>query len=140
MSDPVSQAGELTYADYIQFLAALMLVIGLIFLAAAALRRLGPEFVGNLVANKGIGIKGLGGKGKRGGRNSRRLQVVETLAIDARHRAVLLRRDDKEHLVVLGGSNNIVVEQAIEPVLPKEDLPEGDFADTLQATQNRTSS
>lgn len=47
-------------------------------------------------------------------RRKRRLQVVETLTIDARHRAVILRRDDREHLVILGANADTVIETGIE--------------------------
>jgi flagellar protein FliO/FliZ len=44
----------------------------------------------------------------------KRLRIVESIAIDSRRRAILLRRDDKEHLVILGHSSETVVESGIE--------------------------
>lgn len=44
----------------------------------------------------------------------RRLKIVEALPLDARHRAVILQRDDKEHLVILGPNGETVVETGIE--------------------------
>ena len=41
----------------------------------------------------------------------RRLQIVETLALDPKTRAVLLRRDDVEHLVVVGPAGATAIER-----------------------------
>lgn len=39
----------------------------------------------------------------------KRLKIVETLALDPRRRAVLIRCDDTEHLVILGPNGETVV-------------------------------
>lgn len=75
--------------------AALAAVIGLMLAAAWALRRLG--------ARSGFGP--LAGK--------RRLAIVEAIALDARSRLVLVRRDDREHLLVLGQGAAVLVEGGI---------------------------
>jgi hypothetical protein len=50
----------------------------------------------------------------RGGRNRQpRLQVLDAAAVDARRRLVLVRRDDVEHLIMIGGPTDIVVESGI---------------------------
>lgn len=50
----------------------------------------------------------------RGGRNRQpRLQVLDAAAIDARRRLVLVRRDNVEHLVMIGGPTDIVIESGI---------------------------
>lgn len=72
--------------------AALVAVIGLMLAAAWLLRRLG--------ARSGFGP--LAGK--------RRLAIVEAIALDARSRLVLIRRDDREHLLVLGQGAAVLVE------------------------------
>lgn len=41
----------------------------------------------------------------------RRLQIVETLALDPKTRAMLLRRDGVEHLLVVGPHGTSVVER-----------------------------
>ncbi|MBK5910494.1 hypothetical protein CCR85_03175 [Rhodothalassium salexigens] len=43
------------------------------------------------------------------GRSKRRLELVETLALDARRRLVLVRCDDRDHLLLLGGHTDQVV-------------------------------
>ncbi|MDA4848247.1 flagellar biosynthetic protein FliO [Hoeflea poritis] len=50
----------------------------------------------------------------RGG-NSRqpRLAVLDATAVDARRRLVLVRRDNVEHLIMIGGPSDIVVERGI---------------------------
>ncbi|MBW9115058.1 flagellar biosynthetic protein FliO [Rhizobium cauense] len=50
----------------------------------------------------------------RGGRNRQpRLQVLDAAAVDARRRLVLVRRDDIEHLIMIGGPTDIVIESRI---------------------------
>jgi hypothetical protein len=49
-----------------------------------------------------------------GGRNRRtRLAVLDAAAVDDRRRLVLVRRDDVEHLILIGGPTDVVVEQDI---------------------------
>ncbi|WEX86965.1 flagellar biosynthetic protein FliO [Sinorhizobium garamanticum] len=52
----------------------------------------------------------------RGGKNRQpRLAVLDAAAVDARRRLVLVRRDDVEHLVMIGGPTDIVIESRIAP-------------------------
>jgi hypothetical protein len=54
-----------------------------------------------------------------GGRNRKtRLAVMDAAAVDSHRRLVLVRRDDVEHLLLIGGSNDIVVEQNIRLLQP----------------------
>jgi flagellar protein FliO/FliZ len=92
---------------YLQFLAALVFVIALIGVAALAARRFG---FGNASAGKG---------------GRRRLGLVEVLPLDGRRKLVLMRCDDREHLVILGPSGETVVERAIA-------AREARFVDALQ--------
>ncbi|MGV1013578.1 MAG: hypothetical protein ACOYB4_01255 [Methyloceanibacter sp.] len=46
---------------------------------------------------------------------ARRLEVVETTSIDAHRKLVLLRRDDVEYLMVIGGPVDMVIETGIRP-------------------------
>ena len=66
--------------DYFRFLLALLLVVGLIGLFAFLLKRLG---LGSIRAPT---------LGKR-----HRLSIQEVATIDARHKLVLVRRDDRDH-------------------------------------------
>lgn len=83
------------FDSYLRFILALLLVLGLIAILAWILRRFG--FGGALRAD-----------------NRRRLQVLETTALGPRHRLVLIRRDQVEHLLLLGPQGDVVVERAIE--------------------------
>jgi len=50
----------------------------------------------------------------RGGRNrTPRLAVLDAAAIDTRRRLVLVRRDDVEHLIMIGGPTDVVIESRI---------------------------
>lgn len=91
MTDVVS-AGE-----FLRFALALIFVIGLISLLAFLFRRYGT---------------GLTFTGRPGA--LRRLSVQEVLPLDARHRLFLVRRDSKEHLLLLGPQGSIVVESNID--------------------------
>jgi hypothetical protein len=55
-----------------------------------------------------------------GGRNRKaRLAVSDATAVDGHRRLVLVRRDDVEHLLLIGGSSDIVVEQDIRIGQPR---------------------
>jgi len=78
--------------DYMRFVLALALVLGLIGLLVWALRR--------------SGFSASGAKG-------RRLGVSETMMVGPRHRLLLVRRDDVEHLLLLGPSQQTQIEAGI---------------------------
>lgn len=63
-------------------------------------------------ALKYVNLKGL----KLPSRNDRpqRLTIVETLALDLRRRLVIVRCDDKEHLLLLGLNQDIVVDANLD--------------------------
>lgn len=84
--------------DFWRYFGALLLVLGLVGLAAVAARKYG---MGTLVQPK-----------KR-----RRLRVVESLQLSPKQRLVLIRRDNVEHLLVIGPSSAEAVETRI-PVFP----------------------
>lgn len=98
---------DLTLADYAQFVGALMLVVGIILFGGALLRRHGPEAL----------------RGLTPGARGRRLKLVETLPLGTRHRLILVRRDGREHLLLLG-TTDLVVERDIAPEGTPESLAE----------------
>ena len=77
----------------VQMILALLLVVALLLALAWLFRR----------------IFGAGLSGGKGGR----LAVVDAAHVDSRRRLVLLRRDDVEHLVMIGGPNDLLVESRI---------------------------
>jgi len=82
--------------DFARYLAALVLVLGLIGGAGLAARR--------------FGLPGLAKS-----QATRRLKVVETLMVSPRQRLALVRRDDVEHLVLIGPDGASVIEAGIVP-------------------------
>ncbi|WP_245431074.1 flagellar biosynthetic protein FliO, partial [Rhodoplanes roseus] len=71
-----------------------------------------------------FGSGGLGSAAARG--RQARLGVIEATAVDSRRRLVLVRRDNVEHLIMLGGPSDLVVEANIvrgQPAAPMRDVP-----------------
>lgn len=61
----------------------------------------------------------------RGGKSRQpRLQVLDAAAVDARRRLVLVRRDNVEHLVMIGGPTDIVIESGIGAIPFMKDVRE----------------
>ena len=90
----------------IKFISAFALVMGMMFLLSWVLKRMG--LAGHSLLPNG----------------KRRLKIVEVLPIDHRRRLLLVRRDDKEHLLVLGTNGETVVESNIAaPADAPVDLP-----------------
>jgi len=88
------------YQDYLKFLAALILVLSLMGGLAFILKKLGYG-QGSILSPKLS-------------KNQKRLKIVEILPLDARRKAVLLQRDDTQHLVLLSSSGETVVETNIK--------------------------
>ena len=80
------------FDTYWRFLLALAFVVALIGVCAWLARRLG--LAGRLATT--------GGK--------RRLAIVEVLPLDGKRRLVLIKRDEVEHLVLLGHQSDLVIE------------------------------
>lgn len=81
---------------YLRFFLALLFVVGLITAIGWLARRHG--FGGRLTATPFA---------------DRRLSVVEILPIDAKRRLALFRRDNVEHLVLLGTTSDVLIEGGI---------------------------
>jgi len=86
----------------VRYVVALIIVLGLIALALWLFRR----FTGGRVS-----------AGAARGRQPR-LAVVDAASVDSRRRLVLVRRDNVEHLIMIGGPTDIVVEQNIVRAVP----------------------
>src|SRR4051812_832088 len=89
----------------IVFFFAFVVVLALIGVAAWLVRR----FAGNR----------LGANANRG--RVARLAVIDAAAVEGRRRLVLVRRDNVEHLMMIGGPTDIVVEQNIVCAIPARD-------------------
>jgi flagellar protein FliO/FliZ len=71
-------------------------------------------FVVSLMGGLALVMKklGLGGPIMPSVKQSR-LKIIEALPLDGRRKLVLLRRDDMEHLVILGATSETVIETQI---------------------------
>lgn len=83
----------------IQSLLALGFVIALLAAFTYGIKRLG------LIARVTI---------DKDGEQKKRLDIVEILPVDAKRRLVLIRRDDKEHLIMMGAERDLLIEQNID--------------------------
>ncbi|MDJ0944149.1 MAG: flagellar biosynthetic protein FliO [Kiloniellales bacterium] len=92
---------------YFRFLLALAAVIGLILALAWAVRRFGPG--ARLLPNSG---------------QPRRLSIQEVASVDARRRLILLRRDGTEYLVLLGPTQDLLLDKGFGPT-PKGGIKPG---------------
>lgn len=105
------------FVDYLRFVFALLFVIGLIAALAWGLRRTGlfPGVAGSTAVRKG-----------------KRLHVLESMSLDTRRRLVLVRDGTREHLLLLSGQHDVVVESRDHQPGPKAD------DDQAEATPYRT--
>jgi flagellar protein FliO/FliZ len=88
----------------VQFFLAFVVVLGLIGATAWAVRRFGAGRLGS------VGTRG----------RQPRLAVVDYASVDARRRLLLIRRDNVEHLVMIGGPTDVVVESNIVRASPAQ--------------------
>lgn len=115
------------YSDYLRFVAAFGFIIGLILVCAWGARRMGltPQ----------IGAT----------ENNKRLAVIETLNLDAKRKLILIRRDGKEHLLLLGETDMTIeggfdaAQPIVQPITPKTQQMTDD-ADGTKSKQNQTGS
>src|SRR5881275_3193129 len=89
----------------ITFFFAFLVVLALIGLAAWLVRRFATNRLG---ANTNRG-------------RMPRLAVIDAAAVDGRRRLVLVRRDNIEHLLMIGGPTDIVVEPNIVRAMSTRD-------------------
>ena len=82
--------------QYLRFAAALIFVLALIGATAFVARAFG--FLNPIQRKAG----------------ERRLSLIEGLSLDPRRRLVLVRRDDKEYLILLSPSGETVLESGID--------------------------
>lgn len=88
--------GGMDVLDFARYLAALLLVLGLIGAAGLATRK--------------FGVPGLAKPNA-----TRRLHIVETLILSPRQRLAIIRRDGVEHLVMITPAGASVLEAGFAP-------------------------
>src|SRR5262245_12940975 len=81
----------------LRFLFAFIVVLGLIGLTAWLVRRFGAGRLGT-AATRG---------------RQPRLAVIDAAQVDGRRRLILIRRDNVEHLLMIGGPSDVVIEPNI---------------------------
>jgi hypothetical protein len=89
----------------VRFFLAFLIVLGLIGAAAWAVRRFGSARIGGAVRGR-----------------QPRLAVIDYATVDSRRRLILVRRDNIEHLVMIGGPTDVVVEANIVRAAPAAGL------------------
>ena len=62
--------------------------------------------------------------GMFGNKSQNRLGVIEAAAVDNKRRLVLVRRDNVEHLIMIGGTSDILVEAGINRSAPASRPPQ----------------
>src|SRR5262245_41385611 len=82
---------------WVRGLIAFVVVLALLALISALLRRFGGRRAG-----------AAGGRGRQP-----RLAVIDAAVVDGRRRLILIRRDNVEHLLMIGGPTDVVVEPNI---------------------------
>jgi hypothetical protein len=103
----------------LRFFIAFLVVLALIGGAAYLVRRFGASAL-----NAAAGARG----------RQPRLAVIDHAAVDGRRRLVLIRRDNVEHLIMIGGPSDVVIEPNIVraiPAAPPREAPPVRVADTL---------
>jgi flagellar protein FliO/FliZ len=91
----------------VRFFLAFLIVLGLIGAAAWAVRRFGSSRIGGAARGR-----------------LPRLAIIDYASVDARRRLILVRRDNVEHLVMIGGPTDVVVESNIvRAVAATRDIP-----------------
>ena len=90
-----------------RFVLAFLVVLGLIGATAWAVRRFGGGRLSNTTRGR-----------------QPRLAVIDYASVDARRRLILVRRDNVEHLLMIGGPTDVVVEANIVRATPAaRDVP-----------------
>src|SRR5579871_26144 len=84
--------------DVARFVVAFMLVLGLIGAGTLLWRRFGVGPLSPIIGPRG---------------RQPRLAVIDAASVDGRRRLVLVRRDNTEHLLMIGGPTDIVIEPNI---------------------------
>ncbi|MDA1325712.1 MAG: flagellar biosynthetic protein FliO [Proteobacteria bacterium] len=84
------------FTTYFKFMLALAFVLGLIGVMAWGARRFGV-------------LRGT----VRAASGKRRIEIVEIAPIDSKRKLMLVRRDQTEHLLLLGATGDLVIETGI---------------------------
>jgi hypothetical protein len=92
--------------EILRTMGALAMVLGLLGGALWAVRRFDLRLPGAVGAGR-----------------SRRVELVERLALDGRRSVALIRRDGREHLILLGPEGPMLIEGGIQQRRPRASKP-----------------
>lgn len=81
-------------------LLSLLFVLGMMALAFQLMRRFAPQLASRINPLQAF--------------ENTRLGVIDTFAVDPRRRLLLIKRDGVEHLIMVGGPNDILIETGIK--------------------------
>lgn len=93
-------------ADYLRFVAAFVFIIAMIGSCAWVAKRFG-----------------LASRLQGGSTTTHRLSIVETRPIDMKRKLVLIRRDNIEHLILIGVNHDLLIEDAIAAPKAQSETP-----------------
>jgi len=89
---------DFNITDYLKYALALVFVLSLIGIFAVIARR-----------------AGFGLSTSVHGKRQRRLGIVESMNIDGKRKLILIKRDNTEHLILLGTEHDLLIESAVAP-------------------------
>jgi len=102
------------FSQYFRFLFALIFVIGLIGVIAVMVRRMGFGSPTSIIKRHG----------------ERRLDIVEVMPLEGRRKLMIIRRDNREHLLMISPASELLIESFdkpattdITPSPPKHSVP-----------------
>ncbi|KKJ76523.1 hypothetical protein WH95_11950 [Kiloniella litopenaei] len=81
------------YGNYFQFFLSLIFIIGLIFAFSIIAKKLGLGHGPAITGNK-----------------QKRIHIKEVRPLDAKRKIVLIQCDNKEHLVLVGAANDLLLD------------------------------
>lgn len=85
--------------QFMRLIIALAIVLGLMGGLSLLLKKLGLSTQAAIKSGK-----------------DKRLEIVESLPLDARRRLAIVKCDEKEHLIVLGANSELLIDKNIDPV------------------------
>lgn len=101
-------------SEYLRFVIALAFVVALIGIFGVLARRYGMGYR-NVPKRK-----------------NRRLTISEIMPLDNKRRLILVKRDEKEHLILIGGETDLLIESNISEDPDFNKLVQGEFDETEQ--------
>ncbi len=87
--------------SFLRAIGALAFTLGLLIGCAALLKRYSHKFVGFSIPSVKMADK--------------RMRIIESISLDARHRLMLVKIDASEHLILIGPNSSTITLSTTEP-------------------------